>query len=156
MLNQKGLTFIEIMLTISIAALIAAMGFSGFYQWRNHISLLNQVDELKSNIVKVRQLAIAAAGEKKWGIRLEDAQYIIFNSDSYDQSNPNNETILLKSALIYESETSLSNGNGAYSLDLIFEKFTGQTINIGTITLVSLNNPEVRYSFSVDNLGNIN
>lgn len=156
MLNQKGITFIEIMLTISIAVLIAAMGLNAFYQWRNHISLLNQVDELKSNVVKVRQLSIATAGEKKWGIHLEEGQYIIFNSDSYDQTNPNNETILLKSALIYESETSLSNGNGAYSSDLIFEKFSGHTINTGTITLVSINNPEISYSFSIDNLGKIN
>lgn len=156
MLNKKGLTFIEIMLTISIAALITSMGFASFYQWRNNVSLINQVDELKSNIVEVRQMAISAAGETGWGIHFEATQYIIFSGDSYNQTNVNNEIILLKSAHILNPDISLSNGNGAYSSDLIFEKFSGQTINTGTITLVSDNNPEIQKDFTINNLGNVN
>ncbi len=156
MQKNLGITFIEVLVTISLASVIAAMGFSTFYQWRNSVSLINQVDELKSKITEIRQLAISAAEEKNWGIHFEAEQYIIFSGDSYDQSDLNNKIIVLKSASIANPETTLSNGNESFGPDLIFSKFTGQTLNIGTITFVSTNNQDISRSFSIDNLGKIN
>ncbi len=156
MLNKKGITILEVLLTITIASLITAIGFSSFYQWRNSVSLINQVDELKSKIVEVRQMAISAAGETGWGIHFEDTQYIIFSGDSYNQNNPNNQSVLLKNAIINNPSTSLSNGNGAYSQDLIFTKYSGETVNIGTLSIRSDNNADIIKSFSINNLGNVN
>lgn len=156
MKKNSGLTFVEVLVTISIAAIIAGIGFSAFYQWRNSVSLINQVDELKSKIVEIRQSAISAAGETNWGIHFEDNQYIIFSGDSYNQSDPNNQIVTLKSANIANAATTLSNGNESFGPDLIFTKFTGQTPNIGTVTLVSTNNQEISYSFTIDSLGKIN
>lgn len=156
MKKNSGLTFVEMLVTISIAAIIAMIGVSAFYQWRNNVSLINQVDELKSKIIEIRQSAISAAGEKNWGIHFETTQYIIFNGDSYNQSDANNQIVALKSAEIVNAATTLSNGNESFGPDLIFTKFTGQTPNIGTVMLVSTNNQEISYSFSIDSLGKIN
>lgn len=156
MKKNLGITFVEVLVTISIAAIIAAIGFSAFYQWRNSVSLINQVDELKSKIVEIRQLAISAAEEKNWGIHFETEQYIIFSGDSYNQNDPNNQIVTLKSAEIVDAATTLSNGNESFGPDLIFTKFSGQTPNVGTVTLMSTNNQAIRHSFSIDALGKIN
>lgn len=156
MKKNLGLTFVEVLVTISIAAIIAGVGFSAFYQWRNSVSLINQIDELKSKVVEIRQLAISAAEEKNWGIHFETEQYIIFSGDSYNQSEPSNQIVVLKSAEIFNAATTLSNGNESFGPDLIFTKFTGQTPNIGTVTLVSTNNQAISHSFNIDNLGKIN
>lgn len=156
MINHKGFSLIELILTLSIASIISALGFASFYQWRNSVSLINQVDELKSKITEIRQLALGAAGENNWGIHLAADRYIVFNSDSYNQTDPNNQEIMLQGVIIVNPDTSLSNGNGAFSSDLIFTKFSGLTVNTGTITLQAVNDQNIIHSFNIDSLGKIN
>jgi prepilin-type N-terminal cleavage/methylation domain-containing protein len=156
MSKNKGITLIEILLAISIAAIVTSIGFASFYQWRTNVALINQIDEIKSQIVEVRQLAISAADGKNWGIHLEDENYIVFSGDSYNELDPNNKTASLRSASILNPEASLSDGIGGFSSDLIFTKFTGYTANTGTIELMYNNNPDFTRSITIDDLGKIN
>lgn len=157
MKKNLGITFVEVLVTISIAAIIAAMGFSAFSQWRTNVTLVNQVDELKSKIIEIRQFAISAAGEKNWGIHFEAEQYIIFSGNVYNAADPNNQVVELKGVLLMNPATSLANGGGGgFSQNLIFTKFTGGTFNTGTLQLVDKNTGEISRTLSIDNLGKIN
>ncbi|KKP91055.1 MAG: hypothetical protein UR94_C0019G0006 [Parcubacteria group bacterium GW2011_GWA2_36_10] len=156
MKKNLGLTFVEVLLTISIAAIIAAMGFSAFSQWRANVTLVNQVDELKSKIIEIRQFAISAAGEKNWGIHFEAEQYIIFSGSVYNVADPNNQVVELKGVLLINPATSLANGGGGFSQNLIFTKFTGSTFNTGTLQFVDEGTGEISRTLNIDNLGKIN
>ncbi|MCB9802645.1 prepilin-type N-terminal cleavage/methylation domain-containing protein [Candidatus Nomurabacteria bacterium] len=155
-MNNKGITFIEIIVTMAIAGIITGMAYSIFFQWKSSVLLINQVDEFKSKIIEVRQAAISAENEKNWGIHLEENAYIIFSGNSYNELAEENELIELKNALISNPENSLSDGIGGFSPDLIFTKFSGETANTGTVELIYKNNPEVKRFINIENGGKIN
>jgi hypothetical protein len=80
----------------------------------------------------------------------------VFSGDSYNELEPNNKIVNLRNISILNATSSLSNGIGSFSPDLIFTKFTGQTSNTGTIELIYNNDVDITRSITIDELGKIN
>lgn len=152
---KRGFTIIEMMITLSILGLLSFLTVSGYNSWQRNIRLNTSFDEFKSAIAKAQQLATASADSLDWGVHLNPDQYIIFK-DSYSTSSPDNLVYNLNGVGILDSSTSLSDGSGGSSNDLIFSKFTGLTNNTGTINLYLLTDPTRTKSLEIKETGVIN
>jgi len=146
---------IELLIAIAIIAMISSLSFASHRKWQEHVFLTNQVDELRSAIIKTQQLALASAEDSAWGVHFETAQYIIFKGSSYNEVDPNNDIHDLHGVFVVNPEIVLSDGIGGFGPNLIFSKFTGQTINTGTIALMPEVNPNITKSITVYAVGQI-
>ena len=137
-MNKNGVSIIEILITLSIAFLIFGISSFGYREWQTRVQLTNDRDELKSVLLRVQQLATAAAGGTSWGLHLEADRYMMFAGDYYDENNPNNRTWSLNGSQILNASSTFSDGAGGFIPDTVFAKFSGETYNTGTIALAPL------------------
>jgi prepilin-type N-terminal cleavage/methylation domain-containing protein len=155
MKNKQGVTLIELIIAISILSIVTALSIVSYNKWQQQVFLTNQVDELKSAISKTQQLAVASAQDTNWGVHFEDTQYIIFAGSSYNEVDPDNEIHNLQGVTIVDYATTLSDGIGGYGPDLIFNKFTGQTNNTGTLSLMPTTNAEITQTITIYEVGQL-
>lgn len=133
--SSSGLTLIELMIVLIVVAVLATMGIVGYRNWQQHILLTNATDELKSALSLAQQQAVSAAKNSNWGIHLEADTYVIFSGSFYDSNNPDNQSRNFHGVQVINLDTAISDGAGGYTPNIVFTKYTGQTPNIGSLTL---------------------
>ena len=126
----------EIILVIAIFAIVFSIGSSGYLTWRQHVSLINSREELKSALLKAQQLATAAADNNNWGVHLETDRYILFKGSFFNETDPLNVMKELAGTQILNASTTVADGAGGLGSDVVFTKFSGQTANTGTIEII--------------------
>jgi len=146
----------ELLIVLTLFALVSILSFSSYTVWQKEVTLVNSTDELKSTISLAQAKAIAAAGNKNWGVHLEVGQYVLFSGSFYDVANPDNKVKELRGVQILNPSTSLSDGSTGYGADLVFSKYTGQTVNIGQITVVANTDATKTKIISIQDNGQIN
>jgi Tfp pilus assembly protein FimT len=154
--NRFGLTYIELLVVLGLFAIISLFSFSSYASWQKEVTLVNSTDELKSTISLAQAKAIAAAGNKNWGVHFEADQYVLFSGSFYDLANPDNKIKELRGVQILNPNTTLSDGAAGYGADLVFSKYTGQTVNIGQITVVANTDATKTKIISIQDNGQIN
>ncbi|MFA6253269.1 MAG: hypothetical protein WCV69_03320 [Patescibacteria group bacterium] len=154
--KRSGLTYIELLTVLAIFSLISMLSFSAYSNWQKEVTLVNSTDELKSTISLAQAKAIAAADNKNWGVHLAIDQYVLFSGSFYDEANPDNKIKDLRGVKILNPETSLSDGAGNFGADVVFSKYTGQTTNIGQITVVANSDSTKTKVITIQDNGQIN
>lgn len=154
--QRAGITYIELMIVLLIVAFISAMGFSAYLNWQKDVTLVNAADELKSAIVLAQGQALAAAGNNHWGVHLESDNYTIFPGTFFNQNNPENKTKELRGVQILNPATSLADGVGGFGPNVVFTKYTGQTVNFGQIVLSASSDSSKTKTVTIQNNGQIN
>lgn len=154
--NRSALTYIELLVVLGIFAIISLLSFSSYSAWQKEVILVNSLDELKSTISLAQAKAIAAADNKNWGVHLTIDQYVLFSGSFYDEANPDNKIKDLRGVKILNPETSLSDGAGGYAADVVFSKYTGQTVNTGQITVVANSDSTKTKVITIQDNGQIN
>lgn len=129
------------------------MGQGSYAVWQKNVHIHNATEEFKSSLVQAQQKAAASADGKSWGVHLEADRYTLFSGDIYTVNNPTNVVKDLIGLTIVNPATSLSDGTSGNSPDVVFFKFTGQTVNSGTITLQVNADPTIQRTISISNLG---
>lgn len=132
---KSGLTTIEILLVLAIMVIVGSLTYGGYSVWHRRVILVNNVSELKSNLVKVQQLSVAAAQNSDWGIHLESDRYTIFQGSFYNQDDQNNQIKQISGSQILNPDSTFSDGIGGMSSNVVFIKFKGTTYNTGTIAI---------------------
>jgi len=133
--SGAGFTLIEMLLVMAIVAILATLGQMSYSVWLKKVQVNTVVEQIRSSLIRVQQQAVAAEDGLAWGIHFETDRYTIFSSTIYDPADPTNKVKLLSNIVIVNPDSSLSDGNVGFSPNVVFEKFTGRTINIGTITV---------------------
>lgn len=151
--QRAGFTALEVVITILILGILATLGQGSYAVWQKKVNIHNATEELKSSLVQAQQKAAASADGKSWGVHLEADRYTLFAGDIYSVNNPTNVVKILVGLTILNPTMSLSDGTSGYSPDVVFFKFTGQTVNSGTITLQVSADPTIQRSISISNLG---
>lgn len=155
MKNQGGLSIIEVLMVIVVVGIIVGVSFSSYIGWQKEVRLINTKDEIKSVLVRAQQQATSAMSNKSWGVHLATTTYTLFSGDFYDQDNPSNQVWDLQGIEILSASTTFSNGAGGLGSDVIFYKFTGLTVNTGTINLLVSSNPSSTTTINVNASGKI-
>jgi prepilin-type N-terminal cleavage/methylation domain-containing protein len=155
MKKNAGFTLVEILVVMVIAVLIYTLGSIAYRNWQKQVQISNSADELRSTLFRAQQMAAASAESTAWGVHLETDRYILFSGDFYNVSDPNNKEKILQGTQIFEPESSFADGVGGYSSDVVFAKLTGQTVNTGTVSIITLVQPSNTSTVSINSSGQI-
>lgn len=154
-MNRKGFTVIELLLVLFIVGLLVSMSWAAYIGWQKQVQVINATAELKSTLLRAQQLAVSASGADNWGVQLVSDGYILFRGSTYNASDPSNLAREFNGVEITNFDSSLTDGIGGYSSSVIFQKLSGQTINIGNITLVAQNSPSVSRQIIIKSSGKV-
>ena len=138
---KKGLTLIELIITISILAILTGLITYNFLSFSKNIHLESGGQEVISLLRFAQSQALAAIDDSNWGIHLETRKITVFKGDSFNPSDPSNKKYSL------QGDTSLTaiNLNPPGTIDTIFEKNKGYTQNWGSLTYSCQNTAKIIY-----------
>ena len=151
--NKEGYSILEYILVILLLGIVFGLTSAAYFNWRENVLLKNNKEEMRSYLLRAQQLATAAASSTDWGMHLETDSYTLFQGNTYNPADPDNIVRFLQGSNILDPDTSLSDGMGGYTPDLVFIKFTGQTVNTGTISIIIPNQASILTSINIESLG---
>ena len=121
---------LEIVIVISILALLSSVVMTSFSKYRNNNLLILNTENLVSLITKARADTFFSKNDDVYGIRIESGRAVLFKGGIFGEPNADNIEITFDSQ-ITASDISL-NGGGS---DIIFQRLSGKTDHYGTITM---------------------
>jgi len=146
---KRGFTLIEIIITISIIAILAVVGFVQYQTFQKNIRLTTESEKLIQILQLARDNTVSSVGGQQYGVHIEEAQYTLFTGDTYDAlSNDNHVHTLSDEIEIYSTELA---GGGD---DVVFERISGETAHSGHI-FIRIKNTSKERSIGVESSGQI-
>lgn len=127
-LNNKkaGLTLLEILLSISILAILGVSVMGVILQFQTQSDLDSSVLTAVEALRQAEEFSRSAKGDSPWGVKFATGSVTIFQGQSFALRNA-----AFDEALIINPEISIT-GN----TELVFFRFAATTTNAGTTTLL--------------------
>lgn len=128
----KGFTLLEVLLSIALLGLIAGFSAPLYVSFQNRNDLDIATASVVQNLRRAQMLAQSSTNDQAWGIKLENANLIVFRGASFASRNASFDEIYpLSSSLVFSGLT-----------EIIFTKFSGLPTapSVGTVTLTNVNN----------------
>lgn len=127
---NRGFTLIEMLLSVSVIAILAGMSVPVYqsFQTRNDLDIATTT--IGSSLRRAEVLAQAVDGDVPSGVHIGTGSVILFKGASYVLRDPDFDEVFEVPASIIPSGIS----------EVVFSKFTGVPDTSGTITLTSNNN----------------
>jgi prepilin-type N-terminal cleavage/methylation domain-containing protein len=147
--NQKGFTFIEILIAVVILVLITLLMLASFTTLRQQV----EIDSSSQNILSVLRLArsktLASESEDSYGVHFQSDKYVLFKGTTYNALDSNNKDYTLTDSEI--NSISLNGGGG----DVIFNRIRGTTDEYGTVTIRLLTDTSKTHTININNYGQV-
>jgi prepilin-type N-terminal cleavage/methylation domain-containing protein len=124
---SRGFSLLELLIVISIFSIFASMTTSTYYNMRSHTSLELDTSSLVEALRFAQSSSQSGKGDSKWGVKIFPNQFVIFKGDTYAGR-----------VLGFDDAYNLSGGvNVSGVSEVVFEKVTGGTTVVGTVTLTN-------------------
>lgn len=134
--NEQGFTLIEVFLVIGILGLLFTLSIPYYESIISDKDLSGTSLTLLKTIRQAQTLSMNGSNGEIFSVHIDTVsiphRYILFEGDVYNPADPDNEVTELPNRITI-SNVSLNGGGN----DVIFEEFTGNTSQYGTITLSS-------------------
>ena len=125
--KNKGFTLIEMLLSVSVIAILAGISVPVYQSFQNRNDLDIAVTSVGESLRRAEVLAQSVDGDTSWGVHLETGSIVLFKGVSYATRDVNfDETFDVPTSI---NPTGIS--------EVVFAKFTGLPNVSGTITLTS-------------------
>ncbi len=149
--GKKGFTFTEVLLTMGLFLLLAGIGVGAYFKYYQ-FSLINiDVNKAMTHIKQARFRALKNPDNSDYGVHLDEAcRCLTVFKNTYLPGDPENITLELKQLDI--TDLNLAPNIGITN-DIIFQKQTGKTQNIGSFTI---GNNIYSYTFTINSQGVVN
>ena len=136
-MNQKGFTFIELLVVIGIVAVVSVAGITRLGGFNSAKNLELTMNEMVSTVRDAQRRSITQENGTGWGVRFTNPvsgadQYEVFSGASYSSSGVVSFHSLRRSVVFSEP----TSGN---FIDVVFEPVTGKVSGNTTISLMSEN-----------------
>ena len=130
MKRQNGFTLIEVVLTISLLAIIGGIGVPVYNSFHNRNSLDLAISAYANGIRRAQAQAQGVVGDSAWGVRIQSGSITVFKGASFvARDNTYDETFSIPGSI---SITGLQ--------EVVFAKLSGLPQATGNLTLTSANN----------------
>ncbi len=135
---SSGFSLLEIVLVVSIIALLAAIVGLPFSKFRQAQALQNSANALVSILGEARTKTLAALDNTSYGVHIQSDQAILFTGTTYSPSASTNMTLLFEEPVTAQT-ISLAGGGS----EVKFDRLKGTTDQHGTI-VIALPNGQTR------------
>ncbi len=131
--NNKGVTVLEILVVITIIAIITAVVLPSLSKFRKEQTLNNSTSDIISLLNKARNDTISSLNSTSYGVHFETSRAVYFVGSVFDTNASTNSVVLIDGSASIPASGGISlNGGGS---DVLFTRLTGQTTNYGTIII---------------------
>ena len=127
---KEGYTIVEILIVLSVLALVIAVFLPSFQKIREGQVLKNAASEVFSALDKARSQGLASYNSLEYGVHFETNKITIFSGTIYSSSATDNLDIAI-TLPAYISAITLTGG----AVDLYFDRLSGAPNKTGTITV---------------------
>ncbi len=145
-MKNKGFTIIELVLSVFILTTLFSIAFLSYQNIKRTFLLKTTTQRVISVIETAKERSESSLNNSQHGVRIESSQLILFEGPSYADAS-------LKENFTISKELSLE-GNFVGYPDIIFEKVTGKTKNIGSIKVLYNKNPSYFKLIKINSFGN--
>ena len=129
-LGQRGITFLEVIITIAIIGIIVAVVLPQFSKMKQLQALKNAGEDVISSFNKAKAQTLASLNSSEYGVHFQSDRIIIFKGSVFNAGDSNNETIsIILPAMI--SNIALTGG----AVDCYFERLSGMPSKTGSVTV---------------------
>ena len=126
--NNKGYSFVEILITIAVLAVISSAITASFFSFYKTRALGKEAARVLDLIHEARSKTVSSKDASEYGMHFDASRAVLFKGIVFTEpSSDNKEITLLNSVEIFD--ISLNQGAG----DLFFKRITGETDNFGII-----------------------
>ena len=129
-IHTHGFTLIEVLLSLSVMALIAGMGASIYASYEQQNALDIATGTIVENLRRASALSEAMEGDASWGVSIGTSTVTLFQGSNFAGRNQNFDETFQISRSITPSGLS----------EVVFLKATGTPQTTGTITLTTTAN----------------
>lgn len=128
---SAGFTMLEMLIVISVIALLLTAVIPSFLNFRRSSLLNTETMDFVTLVNRARLLSVSSKNDSQYGVHLEAGRAVLFMGPTYSASSPSNETHVFPTAITLSNI--IINGGG---VEVLFEKVTGATIQNATTTLL--------------------
>lgn len=147
---NRGISLIEILVVVSILAIIVAIVVPNFSKFHNQQALRNTTEDVISLLNEARNNTISSKDSNTYGIHFETGKATLFTGTAYTVSASNKQIIFDKAVSIPTSGGIILNGGGS---DVIFNRLTGETTKYGTVIIRLISDASSQKTINISKLG---
>lgn len=124
--SNQGITFIEVLIVVTITAIIGASAISLSSNFLNSNNFKNKTNEIVSLLRFAQINSMAGKEDSSWGVKISENKITLYKGNSFEtRESPFDST--------YDIPQTVSITQGDY----VFEKLTGNPDSTATITVQS-------------------
>ena len=129
---RRGFTLVEILASLAIVGIIAAISVSSFLNFNRKEALELETGKMLSLLAEARALTLSGKDGAVFGVHFETGKAVLFKGATYSAGSAGNRELRIHDEVRLSAIT-LAGG----ATDVVFKKLTGATAQSGTLTLVS-------------------
>lgn len=148
--KNKGISVIEILIAVSIIAIISAIVVPSLSKFHNQQVIKNTAEDVISLLNEARNSTISSKDSNTYGVQFQSDRVILFSGSSFSDS-PSNKQINFDSSVTIPAIGGISlNGGGS---NVVFDRITGDTANYGTIIIKLISDNTQQKIININKIG---
>jgi prepilin-type N-terminal cleavage/methylation domain-containing protein len=148
---QAGFTLVELIIVLSIIALLAGIMMPSLSGFHNEQALRNTTEDVLSLLNQARSDTLGSLNATNYSVAIGSDRVTYFAGSTFSNSDPSNQVVMLDSSVTVAPSIGISlNGGGS---TVTFDRLTGDTSTYGTIILELIADPTQQKTITVSKTG---
>ncbi|MCR4311067.1 MAG: type II secretion system GspH family protein [Candidatus Taylorbacteria bacterium] len=127
---RRAFTLAEILIVLAVMGIVSVLVVFSFSTITGREALFKKTDVVLSLLRSARGFTLSAKDASVYGVHFESGKAVLFTGSTYSADATSNKVELV-SPSVSISSVSLAGGGS----DVVFNQFTGETAQYGTVTL---------------------
>ncbi len=146
---KRGVTLIELLIALSVMALISSVILASFGEFRARQTLDSSVEVVLAAFSAAHLDTISSKNDDIYGINLKPGEVIYFKGSPYPGDNASGNTHYVLPVAIEIANVSLSGGGTT----IFYKRLTGATDNFGSFDVRVIARPTVKSTVTINQTG---